>query len=52
MLRIGVRAYYRNKGAKNGPDSGVAQVGTGNDLVISIPYDPIVPRRLYRLALD
>jgi formylglycine-generating enzyme required for sulfatase activity len=33
-------------------DPGVVRVGDGNNLVISIPYDPMMPRRFYRLVLD
>jgi hypothetical protein len=32
-------------------NSGLAQSGTGNDLVITISYDLLVPRRFYRLLL-
>jgi hypothetical protein len=33
-------------------DPGVVRIGDGNDLVISIPYEPGMPRRFYRLVLD
>ncbi|MCX6878769.1 MAG: formylglycine-generating enzyme family protein [Verrucomicrobia bacterium] len=33
-------------------DSGVVRVGDGNDLVITTPYEPGMPRRIYRLVLD
>jgi sulfatase modifying factor 1 len=33
-------------------NSGVVQIGDGNSLVISIPYEPGMPRRFYRLVLD
>lgn len=35
----------------NWQDSGLAQVGTGNDLIISVARDATVPRRFYRLKL-
>lgn len=36
----------------NWQDSGSVQTGTGNDLVISIAYDPMAPRGFYRLKLN
>ncbi|MCX6872500.1 MAG: SUMF1/EgtB/PvdO family nonheme iron enzyme [Verrucomicrobia bacterium] len=33
-------------------DPGVLRVGDGNDLVITTPYEPGMPRRIYRLVLD
>ncbi|MCX6873900.1 MAG: SUMF1/EgtB/PvdO family nonheme iron enzyme [Verrucomicrobia bacterium] len=33
-------------------DPGVVRVGDGNDLVITTPYEPGMPRRIYRLVLD
>ena len=32
-------------------DSGLTQVGTGNDLMITFPFDPSVPHRFYQLKL-
>lgn len=33
-------------------DVGTVQTGTGNDLVITVPYDPMTPQKFYRLTLD
>ncbi|MCX6875127.1 MAG: formylglycine-generating enzyme family protein [Verrucomicrobia bacterium] len=33
-------------------DPGVVRVGDGNDLAITTPYEPLMPRRIYRLVLD
>jgi hypothetical protein len=33
-------------------DIGAVWIGTGANLVITTPYDPVVPRRFYRLALQ
>ncbi|MCX6874440.1 MAG: SUMF1/EgtB/PvdO family nonheme iron enzyme [Verrucomicrobia bacterium] len=33
-------------------DPGVVRVGDGNNLVITTPYEPGMPRRIYRLVLD
>ena len=33
-------------------DEGTVHLGDGNDLVITIPYEPAVPKKFYRLILD
>ena len=38
--------------AGNWQDIGLAQSGTGSDLVISTVYDPVAPHRFYRLKLS